>query len=113
MSRYTLLKKAIPCLCDEAAVSTLANDHPPISAAEADDFQALEERIVRAVELLKLERELRASAERQAAELTDRMEEQSARLARVEEDLAQLRTERDAVRQRIERLLRQLEEVSV
>jgi chromosome segregation ATPase len=90
----------------------LVNDHPHVAAPETDDFQALEERIVRTVELLKIERELRSSAERQAAQHAERMEEQAARLARVEEDLAQLRAERDAVRQRIERLLKQLEEVS-
>jgi hypothetical protein len=43
-------------------MSTLA-EHPPEITMAADDFQALEERVLRTVELLKGERELRFSVE--------------------------------------------------
>jgi hypothetical protein len=63
---------------------------------ESDYFRALEERVLRTVELLKTERERRAAAEAGAA--------------RLEEELKGLKEERDAVRQRIERLLAQLDQ---
>jgi septal ring factor EnvC (AmiA/AmiB activator) len=91
-------------------MSSLA-EHPPEIAMTADDFQALEERVLRTVELLKGERELRFSVEQHASRLTHRVEEQTARVAQLEEQLAGLQKERDAVRVRIERLLKQLDEL--
>ncbi|HEV2274398.1 MAG TPA: hypothetical protein VGR96_09545 [Acidobacteriaceae bacterium] len=92
-------------------MSTLAENPPEMTMGQIDYFQALEERVVRAVELLKTEREFRLSAEQQVAELSHRAEEQTAHLARLEDELSGLRKERDAVRQRVERLLKQLDEV--
>ena len=81
-------------------MSTLA-EHPPEITMAADDFQALEERVLRTVELLKGERELRYSVEQHAARLTHRVEEQAAQVAQLEEQLSGLQKEREAVRQRI------------
>ena len=64
----------------------------------ADDFQALEERVLRTVELLKGERELRFSVEQHASRLSHRVEEQAAHVAQLEEQLAGLQKEREAVR---------------
>jgi len=90
-------------------MSTLA-EHPSEMTMAADDFQALEERVLRTVELLKGERELRFSVEQHASRLTSRVDEQAAQLVRLEEQLAGLLKEREAVRQRIERLLKQIDE---
>jgi septal ring factor EnvC (AmiA/AmiB activator) len=86
-------------------------EHPPEMTMAADDFQALEERVLRTVELLKGERELRFSVEQHASRLTQRIEEQAAHVAQLEEQLSSLQKERDAVRQRIERLLKQIDEL--
>jgi septal ring factor EnvC (AmiA/AmiB activator) len=91
-------------------MSSLA-EHPPEVAMTTDDFQALEERVLRTVQLLKGERELRFSVEQHAARLSNRVEEQAAHVAQLEEQLANLQKERDAVRQRIERLLKQIDEL--
>ena len=91
-------------------MSTLA-EHPPEMTMAADDFQALEERVLRTVELLKGERELRFSVEQHASRLTHRIEEQAAHVAQLEEQLSGLQKEREAVRQRIERLLKQIDEL--
>jgi septal ring factor EnvC (AmiA/AmiB activator) len=91
-------------------MSSLA-EHPPEIAMATDDFQALEERVLRTVQLLKGERELRFSVEQHAAHLSNRIEEQATHVARLEEQLANLQNERDAVRQRIERLLKQIDEI--
>jgi FtsZ-binding cell division protein ZapB len=92
-------------------MSTLAENPPETPMTQNDYFQALEERIVRAVELLKNERERRVSAEQQNTELTHRTEEQSAQISRLEDELSGLKKEREAVRQRVEKLLGQLDEI--
>ncbi len=92
-------------------MSTLA-EHPSEIPMAADDFQALEERVLRTVELLKGERELRFSVEQHASRLSHRVEEQAAQVAQLEEQLSGLQKEREAVRVRIERLLKQIDEIS-
>jgi chromosome segregation ATPase len=78
----------------------------------ADDFNALEQRVLRTVELLKKEREARANAEQNANTLQQLLDEQSAQLTKTQEQVRTLEQEREAVRQRVERLLNQLDEIS-
>jgi hypothetical protein len=77
-----------------------------------DDFSALEERIVRAVELVKRERAGRAEAEKNAARLESLMVAQAALLEQAKEQLRALEREREQVRQRVERLLKQIDEIA-
>jgi chromosome segregation ATPase len=77
-----------------------------------DDFSALEERIVRAVELVKSERAARAEAEQNAARLQSLMDAQAALLEQAKEQLRTLEREREQVRQRVERLLKQIDEIA-
>ncbi len=91
-------------------MSTVAEQPTEITMA-ADDFQALEERVLRTVELLKGERDLRFSVEQHASRLSHRVDEQTALITKLEEQLAGLQKERDAVRQRIERLLKHIDEL--
>jgi len=74
-----------------------------------DDFAALEERIVRTVDLVKRERQGRAAAEERATQAEARLHEQAPRAEQLEKELHALKTERDHVRQRVERLLAQLD----
>jgi septal ring factor EnvC (AmiA/AmiB activator) len=78
----------------------------------ADDFAALEERVLRTVRLLKAEREARALAEENAATLQQLLDEQGTQLSEAQEQLATLERERDNVRGRVERLLKQLDEIA-
>jgi chromosome segregation ATPase len=92
-------------------------------AVSVDDFSALEDRVRRAVDVVKRERQARAAVESRAAELEMRATEAEARAAeaetqlqaqaplleRLESEMNALRTERDQVRQRVERLLAQLD----
>jgi chromosome segregation ATPase len=77
-----------------------------------DDFSALEERVVRAVELVKRERAGRAEAEKNAARLQSLLDAQSALLEQAKEQLKTLEREREHVRQRVERLLKQIDEIA-
>lgn len=92
-------------------MSTIAFQESEIPIG-ADDFSALEQRVLRTVELLKAERDLRAAAEKRADELHQGLETQTAELLRVEAELDGFRKDRDVVRQRIEKLLKQLDELS-
>lgn len=92
-------------------MSTLSLQEAELPTA-VDDFSALEERVVRAVELVKSERTARAQAEQQVARLQREAEEQAVKLHQTQEQVRSLEKEREQVRQRVERLLKQLDEVA-
>jgi chromosome segregation ATPase len=86
----------------------------------ASDFAALEERILRAVEVVRRERQLRTEAEARAASAEARVEradterrEQMAAGDEMRQELAALRAERNEVRGRVERLLSQLDSLEL
>ena len=81
-------------------------------ALSADDFSALEERILRAVGLLKRERQARAEAEERAAQAKAELSDKGLELERLEHDVKQLRAERDHVRQRVDKLLKQFDDMT-
>ena len=92
------------------------HEEPAALAVSADDFAALEERIRRAVELVKRERQARAGAETRSAELEARVTQAEAQvralspmMEQLQNELHALRAEREQVRQRVERLLKQLD----
>jgi chromosome segregation ATPase len=68
-----------------------------MSSVSVDEFQALEQKVLRAVEIVKREREARAAAE--------------AEVAALREQLAALSQERESVRQRVEKMLAQMDEL--
>ena len=92
-------------------MSTLALNDAELNVT-ADDFAALEQRVLRTVELLKKERDARATAEQNAATLQQLLDEQSAELSRVQEQVRAFEQERETVRQRVERLLHQMDEIT-
>jgi hypothetical protein len=89
-----------------------AHDHAAergVLAVSANDFSALEARILRAVEVVRRERQARAAAEERAEKAEAQLREQSPLLEHLEKELQGLRSERDHVRERVERLLGQLD----
>jgi hypothetical protein len=82
---------------------------PGILTLSATDFSALEERILRAVDVVRRERHARAAAEERAARAEEQLNEKSPQLEQLERELSALRAERDHVRERVERLLGQLD----
>ncbi|MGA2559658.1 MAG: hypothetical protein ABSF17_08265 [Terracidiphilus sp.] len=73
------------------------------------DFSALEERILRAVEVVRRERQTRAAAEERATKAEGQLHEQASHIDHLEKELGALRTEREQVRGRVDRLLGQLD----
>ena len=98
-------------VADEAQVRQTEEPatEPETLALSVDDFAALEERILRAVDLVKRERLARAEAEQRAAAAEAHMERQAPLVADLEREVKHLRGERDHVRQRVEKLLSQLD----
>lgn len=86
---------------------------PETLALSGDDFSALEERILRAVTLVKQERQARAAAEERAAQAEGQLYEQAPLVEHLQKELNVLRAERDHVRQRVERLLTQLDTIEL
>ena len=82
---------------------------PETLALSANDFSALEERILRAVNLVKRERQARTAVEERAAKAEAQLKEQAPLAEQLQNEVSALRAERDQVRQRMERLLAQLD----
>ena len=82
---------------------------PGTLAVSGDEFSGLEERILRAVELVKRERLARAGAEERAAQAEAQVREQAPLVEQLQKELNALRAEREDVRERVERLLAQLD----
>lgn len=99
------------------------------SGLSMDEFQALEQKVLRAVEIVKREREARASAEAETATLREQLAAQAetaksqlvdaetrAQTLRREKDAAEsqiaaLNEDRESVRLRVEKMLQQMDEL--
>jgi chromosome segregation ATPase len=79
------------------------------TAMEADDFHALEQKILRAVEMLKAAREAQGAAEREARRWREQVEEQRAEFESMRRENVGLRREREEIRSRVEKMLKQIE----
>jgi chromosome segregation ATPase len=82
---------------------------PGTVTLSVNDFSSLEERILRAVEVVRRERQARAAAEERVAGAEAQLREQASQAEQLEKELQSLRAERDHVRERVERLLGQLD----
>ena len=79
---------------------------PDISA---DNLQALEEKILRTIELLKSAREAKAHAEAQLTRVKQQVEEREEEIQGLRDENIRLRKEREEVRSRVEKMLEQVE----
>jgi len=78
----------------------------------ADDFQALEEKIYRTIEMYKSARQAQATAERDAQRLRQQLEEREEELVRLRRETVQLKKEREDIRGRVEKMLVQIESLA-
>jgi hypothetical protein len=81
------------------------------STISVDEFQALEQKVLRAVEIVKREREARATAEAEVANLREQLSEQQQLSAMAESEINTLSKERESVRLRVEKMLQQMDEL--
>jgi len=78
----------------------------------ADDFQALEEKIYRTIEMYKAARQAQAVAERDAQRLRQQMEDRETELTTLRRETVQLKKEREEIRGRVEKMLQQIESLA-
>jgi chromosome segregation ATPase len=78
----------------------------------SDDFQALEDKIYRTIELYKSAQEARSTAERDVKRLREQLEEREEELESLRREAISLRKEREDVRSRIEKMLVQIDDMT-
>jgi uncharacterized protein involved in exopolysaccharide biosynthesis len=88
------------------------------AVVSADEFQALEQKVLQTVDLIKKEREARAhaEAERNAAQaelaaLRELMQAQNESASSATKELESLQRERETVRHRVEAMLAQMDDL--
>jgi len=74
-----------------------------------DDFHALEEKIYRTIEQLKAAREAKTAAERTIERLRQQVSERDEQIQSMRGDMVSLRKERQEVRTRVEKMLKQID----
>jgi len=77
----------------------------------SDNFQALEEKVYRTIEMYKAAREGKASAEREVQRLRTQLEEREEEAETLRRETVQLRKDREEVRARVEKMLRLIDAV--
>src|SRR5271155_2547802 len=78
----------------------------------AEDFQALEEKVYRTIELYKAAKEARATAERDAKRVREQLEEREEENEAMRRELVQLRKDREDIRGRVEKMLSQIDSLT-
>src|ERR1700681_4079841 len=71
----------------------------------ADDFQALEDKVYRTIELYKSAREARSIAERDVKRLREQLEEREEEVEGMRREMVGLRKEREEIRSRVEKMM--------
>ncbi len=74
-----------------------------------EDFQALEEKVYRTIELYKAAKEARLAAERDVKRLREQLEEREEENEQMRRELVQLRREREEIKGRVEKMLGQMD----
>jgi hypothetical protein len=77
-----------------------------------DDFQALEDKIYRTIEMYKAARQAQALAERDVQRVRQQLEERDEQLVVLRRESVQLRKEREEIRGRVEKMLEQIESIA-
>ena len=80
-------------------------------AISADEFQALEQKVLRAVEIVRREREARAAAEAEVASLREQLDSLKHASNDAQTQITTLNQERTTVRLRVEKMLQQMDEL--
>jgi hypothetical protein len=77
-----------------------------------DQFEALEEKVYRTIEMYKSARQAQAAAERDAQKVRQQLVERDQQLDTLKREAVQLRKEREEIRSRVEKILAQIESIA-
>ncbi len=78
----------------------------------ADDFQALEDKVYRTIELYKSAREAHSMAERDLKRLREQLEVREEEVESLRRETVSLRKEREEIRSRVEKMLAQIDRMA-
>ena len=78
----------------------------------ADDFEALEQKVYRTIELYKAARQAQAAAERDVQRIRQQLDQRDEELGNLRRETVQLRKEREEIRSRVEKMLEQIESIA-
>ena len=92
------------------AVDPLAE--PVTEKVPADDFEALEQKVYRTIDMYKAARQAQSAAERDTQRLRQQLDERDGELAVLRKEAVQLRKEREVIRARVEKMLEQIESLA-
>ena len=100
--------QAQPGNSEQQASTIKSQEQPLVLTVNADDFSALEERILHTVEMVNWERQGRLAAEERALHAEAAVKEHVQRIDALERELQALNSDRDNAHLRVERLLKAL-----
>jgi len=78
----------------------------------ADDFEALEQKVYRTIELYKAARQAQAAAERDVQRIRQQLDQRDEELGNLRRETVQLKKEREEIRSRVEKMLEQIESIA-
>jgi translation initiation factor 2B subunit (eIF-2B alpha/beta/delta family) len=99
-------------LAGKSAIMALNAVEQVAEQVPADDFQALEDKIYRTIEMYKAARQAQATAERDAQRLRQQMEDREEELVALRRETVRLKKEREDIRGRVEKMLDQIETIA-
>ncbi len=108
--RYTSLK--VQFSQGRSAIMSVRMAEEVSTQVPADDFQALEQKVYRTIELYKAAREARSAAERDVTRLREQLEEREEEVEGLRREMVQLRREREEIRGRVEKMLQQIDSLA-
>ena len=85
---------------------------PLAEQVPVDDFQALEDKIYRTIEMYKAARQAQAAAERDAQRVRQQMQDREEELVTLRREAVRLKKEREEIRGRVEKMLQQIESIA-
>jgi hypothetical protein len=91
----------------------------PLNAVErvseqvpADDFDALEEKVYRTIEMYKAARQAQSAADRDVQRFRQQLDQRDEELGNLRRETVQLKKEREEIRSRVEKMLEQIESIA-
>jgi hypothetical protein len=96
----------------ESAIMALNAVEQVTEQVPVDDFQTLEDKIYRTIEMYKAARQAQAAAERDAQRARQQLDERDEQLVVLRREAVQLRKEREEIRGRVEKMLEQIESIA-
>jgi chromosome segregation ATPase len=108
---YTALKSST-FSPQELAIMSLRMAEEVSTQVPADDFQALEEKIYRTIDLYKSAQEARTTAERDVKRLREQLEEREEEVESLRRETVGLRKEREDIRARVEKMLSHIDHIT-